>query len=1407
MKNNKLSKKLILSCVVAISFFMVGGVSHSESLSFTGQLKTMLPEVTVTNSNDPVSDVKDVTISVNQNAGICNITSNTAQAMRHGSKPVCRIEWDDPRGLSAYLNTLNGVVSGSGDHEFTYTLTMYDLDTFDPIHSDSYTVNFSAPVLPDAPVLTSNWQIKEDSLATTHDLYNRNEQHLSLAAQLTPRNYDQVIRFGDLACTIPEGQSSCTIPVGEKFDANAVPEITGTKLYDYTVTDPYAFINQPATNYVYNWDFRPPTIIATHVNVSSTLMPSVISEYGESVVLYHNQAAVVIESPHDIQDEAFYPTDPTLKVRLDTQELYVTDIINFGGIPIEFDLGTLYGDQLVDIAPINDPLRIGPYLIYVYDFSHIRDGLYDFTFSTEDGNANGEEETINDIYIDRYPPDIQFVINKVHHTSTSKPNVYSLSDITILAWGGWDDGATITSATLNGEPVSFETGTNNVKRLQERELPMNSQHYLSVTAQDATGNEFTKLLDFNYGNFSFAVTVDDVMQNIQPAKVLLRQTAGPYCVTTTSPELAQMYSAQYIESRSRGCTVEWLIKPNGLDATQINSLSRSTTILSQGLIAEPGVHPYHFRVHSYDAFGGSQIVFEGMGDFEVTALESPELIVGPLQIAANFDSYRHAVPEDRKLSILATVKAKTGSDIVVELYDDSGELVSKEVMRDVGAYARHTFRPDSLLSLNTAYDYKVRAYYLVQPENYIERAYDFYTVPGSDVRLTLEHQDYVMQGNSIEVLAKMGQRQSDNVSYDESMGQWNIGFFTYNSELRSFEPLSTTVDTDVSGISRISVTSEQIITNQNKFFARAKLITPYPEINITRRLSALYNVPVLSLGGISASLTSTEFVSPIPARFVAKIDYETMLDSSTAGDIIWQSSPDGDTWTELDRKRGLVNYLFTFDDPSELFVRAIVVNRLSGEYNYTNTAHFIAKPLPTIEVSGSHLVALGGLGVFEYTLNEYAQNNSNGVVQYSINNRATWNEMSPVQNLELTTATNLIVRTLIQPSGETPYYIYDEKSVSILPPRSLNLTFRADVTAAESGDKVNLASRFTSNSLYDEADYRYEMIMPDGSRHDTLSHEYTLAESDFSSGQATFLFRSWVDGLELETSETKSVSVEQIIYDQLPPTELIVQTPERVRFSFVNVRMIKPKSNTIPSSVKIEEDILLPAGGQLELSNRTPNIFRLLAKEEGTHPIRVRYFDNRGNERWHTEFVTITAPPEIRFDMKTRYYTENFRPPFRFSNSLSYRFGSPTDRLDRIEWYINDELLFSNKRTIINQTLEQAGDYKITTKIFSVYGQTAEVTESFTLEENKTPICEPYWEQRDRVKTLFANCTDYDGKIRRVGFTYLADADNESTTYRYFNPSMSFVEGFYDDSIPVQMTALDDSDAVTTLEVSWPQGE
>ena len=95
---------------------------YAEQVTFIGKVKTELPQVTITNSPDPVSDVKRFTLNVSPSGGICSIDVNQTNAMNHSVTPICLLTWDDPKGLDAHLRGLRGVVQGAGDHTVTYKL-------------------------------------------------------------------------------------------------------------------------------------------------------------------------------------------------------------------------------------------------------------------------------------------------------------------------------------------------------------------------------------------------------------------------------------------------------------------------------------------------------------------------------------------------------------------------------------------------------------------------------------------------------------------------------------------------------------------------------------------------------------------------------------------------------------------------------------------------------------------------------------------------------------------------------------------------------------------------------------------------------------------------------------------------------------------------------------------------------------------------------------------------------------------------------------------------------------------------------------------------------------------------------------------------------------------------------------
>jgi hypothetical protein len=1401
MNSKQKNQGLIFSIVTSL---MSASVISADSLTFKGNIETRLPEIQITSSGDPVADVKEFTLSVKPNAGVCAISPDVATAMNHGSTPICMIEWHDPQGLSTFLAGLKGVVSGEGEHTFGYTLKMFDLDSFENIHSSEYKVVFPSHLPPDAVTFNSSWKVKDPSTEISHDVYSRSESHLILEGAVTPRNYNQVIKFGNLECDIPEGSTECTIVVNETFyDKDA----EGQKLIPFTVTDPYGFINDETNDFTYNFDFRPPKIIDVHVNANADMLPEVITDYGDAVVLYHNQAAVAVESPHDSSDPLFLPTDPTLKITKN-KALHITNTVNYGGLNIKFNLGDIVGADDVMLEPINDPLIMGKNILYVYDFTEIKDGLYDFTFSTLDGNGNGEEKALTDIYVDRMPPDIQFVVNGRQHTSSSSALLYSISDLTILSWGGWVDGSRIESAKLNDEDISFSSGTDNVKRVEYLELPPNSINALEVTAVDAVGNKISKFLDFKFGSYLFKHKTQPVMAEVEPVNIDLSQSSGLYCVMFSDPDFAKMYSSEHAGQVTRGCTIEWLEIPVGLDVSMPKSLSRITSRIAEGKL-QAGNHGYAFIVHSHDAFGNVMAVYEGQGEIEVLPLQAPILNVGKPHIYNNYpDDYKYTNAADYNLTFRSYVETAVDANLVVELYDVANQLIHQRNYPTARGKTNTLFTIEDTLPLLAVSQYKVKAYYAARPDIYSEKPYYVYTVPGLSVRLHLEHATTIKEGDTFAITARLGKRTAGEISYLPDMGIWNIGLYRFDQIAQKYLPLKAPVKTDAQGKANLLISADEMLLNENRVMAIATLDIPYPEVDVKRMANSLFSVPVLSASGISAQLISNVYTAPVPARFITRLEYETDIDQNTAGEVLWQKSEDdGATWIDLARKKGLNTFLFTLDEPGEILARAVIQNRLSEEVYYTNTVKYVGFEEALIELVGSQLVATGAIGKYGYVLNDFALGNLQGQVEWSVDNKLTWQAMSENESLDIDTAMDLHVRALIQDDGNPPFYIYDEMTVSIIPPRQLTGLLTATTNRAEIGDVIDVTGRIVSSRLYDEGEYRYEIVLPDGTTVSDLTVNHTFVESDFINEKATFSFRSWINDMKLETIATRSIYITQITYDDLPPTNVEITNPERVNFSYVYVRLKKPLAWKLPKSVEINQDIILPPDGELELDYVYGLGIRLVAKKEGLHPITVRFYDNRGNEREHTVFVKILAPPPMHLEITTRFYGEYFRPPMRLSNSLRFKFGSPNDRLDYVEWSINDELIETDSRTIKQQLFTEPGEYKISAKMFSKFGQEAETSEIFTLQPNQKPVCEPYWEFRPRVRTLFANCKDYDGKIMRVAFIYVDGDGNERTVYRYFNPSFSFIEGFYDDSVAIKLEAFDDSDAVTVLPVNWATGE
>lgn len=1374
---------------------LMSGVADAEQLTFVGKVTTELPKVTITNSAEPVSDVKQFTLSVSANGGVCAIEADSDPAKQHKSQHTCLITWHDPAGLNAYLRGLQGVSKGSGTHTFKYTLSMFDKDTFIQIGQSEHSVTFAAPVAPDMPSMISQWQIKEDTPDKEHEIYSRNEKHTALVFTGTPRNYNQKIEFGGLSCEIPEKTTTCTIHVNRDFQKVSV---TGQDSTNYRATDTYNFFNPASEAIQYVWDFTPPEVSEVHVNADDSKLPKVITDYGDPLVLLHNQAAIVVKSPHiDKPGDWWLPTDPVLDIVPNAKQK-VTNQLTINSVPVTFNIGRPVAGSYV-ARPIAKPVKLGGHLVYVYDFSQVNDGLYDFNFSTLDKNGNGEKKTLPEIPVDRNPPDIQFVVNGRQHQSKAAVNLYSMSDITVAAWGGWPDGSKITTVKINDAPAEFVGGTDLIKRIKSTPLQLGSTNKVEVTAQDKTGNEVVKVLDFLYANAKFSHSSQPVMAAVQRASVNLKHHEGASCIAASSAELAHVFS-QAAKGLKRGCTIEWRELPAGLDVSGMKNISGSEIQLASGIIATAGQHSYAFDVIQHDAFGESQKVYEANGTIDVTPTTIPDLTVGNPHIAANFpESYKYSIPKSRPISVPAQIVHAKDAEVVLELRDEQQNIISTRLFVDGRPEHRHTFNlknDKTPLSLNVM---NVRAYYKANPDLYVEKPFNFFVLPSNQVRLSLTHPETAVSGVDIPILAQVGMSGTTGRYYLPEMGEWSIYLAKFDVASQKYMQINQPTKTDAEGKVSMTLPADDLLEAKNNVYAFANLVTPHAEVAQTLKANSLVNVPVLSTTGVSAQLSSEATTAPAPAQFLISLKFESQKDFASAGSITWQQSKDGNEWQVVESAQGQRSSFFQLKQPGEHYVRALITHKLMPDTTQTNVIKLTALAQPVIELSGDTRVLVGAVGQYSVSINQYALENSDGNVEWSLDNGATWEAMSATDQATISKSLDIKARLLI--NAEQPYYIYDSFTVEQIDPSAFRSLVTISDTKAEVGDEIDLTAVLLGTEGNLSVSRKYHFILPNGSQVEALEAKHVLQVSDFVDGRAKFAFKTWIDGHEMSTAMTKTMYVNHLNY-QFPKTDVLVSSQERVMYSSVAIYLTKPSRTELPKRVVFSEDITLPP--ELQIKRRAEKFLTIEGVKAGVYPITVRFFDNRGNEKEHIRFIEIIEPPEMVLEMNSRLEGQHLRPPIRLVSRLSAKLGASHDRLTSVKWFLNEKELSSDLLSTQRTVITEAGEYVLRAEVESMLGQTSQKSFAFKIEPNKKPYCEPFWEQRDRVITFNANCMDDDGKVARVDVKYFINESIQQTTTMFTVQHMSFMVGRLPTNKPLELTVLDDSGAEVQVTAPWP---
>lgn len=1357
-------------------------IANSEPVTYTGVVKTELPQLTIAPSEKLISDVKEFSIKPTKDAGICRLISDEALAKDHASRYKCLIKWSPTPGTAQDHIGITGLASGAGLRTFTYSLFLFDGGEFKPFYEGQTQATFDAPIPPSQPTVLSSWAIREPNLDTAHDLFNRKEQLSKIKLTSEKRNYDQVAHFSGSQCTIREDNDSCEIELNKDFLLTETE--AGTERQPFYVVDKYGFFKPDAKEFSLSWDFRPPEIVKYFVNTTDNRLPMIINDYGEPFVLYPDQAAVVVTSPHATKPgDWWYPTDPSLKLSV-ADGFNMTKTLRYEENPVTFNLQLR--DPKVDFiaTPVGKPKKINEHLIYTYDFQSVEDGLYDFTLSTLDINSNGKEEIYTDVSVDRLPPDLQFVVNKKQSLSKTV-NIYSLSDLTAMTWGGWPDGSEIFEATINGEPAEFVGGLPHIRKLEAKNLEINSINLLIVKARDSIGNQISKSIKFHFANYSFLHKAIDAFKAIESAKIELSQKEGLRCIYASSPELASIFS---VSTKHRGCTVTWQELPLGMEPVLPNPKGLNSYAIASGIMPSEGSFSYKFNINTHDYYGGSLKVYEGSGTLNVLPVKSPELIVGVPHIVENFgEDYVYSKNYRSQTQIPYQLKKSTKANVTVQLIDPSGQVVlnkeHKTSLPDITTRASYLDANELPVTLKK---YKVRAFYTNQPDVFTEKTINIFTTPDQGTRLYVNHEKTIFENSKFQIFANIARSENGVYKYTPEMGVWDI--YLAKIENRTYVPVTEKIRTDLNGQSVFLFDANEI-TENHELQVVADFVSPYPEVSARRISNSLLAVNVLRLSSINAELSTPEVSLPVPATFVIKTEFLEKIDQASSGQVRWEISDDGSTWSELPSKSEFI-YAHKIDEVKSQFIRASIAHAVTNELSYTNVIKLTAYKYPELNLTGNTTVVAGALTDFYHTISDYTESQSAGVVEWSLDDELTWQPMGQHERIAINKDQIINARILVKNEDATlpDFFVYDSIKVDAINPIALRPILKRSAYRLETGEQIEFTAKIKEQPYYPQDSIRYAYVLPSGQELSDLNLTHVLNETDFVSDTANFQFRAWVDGIKEQTMTTVKLPVHKIIY-AFPATRMTVNSLVKVKNTPFTAS-IEGSFSKLPSTVSIAVDWFLPPG--VEVIRTYPGNKKILLSmsEIGVHNIKASVSDNRGNSIEHQQLTEALDIPPMVIDLVGISSSEHMRPPMNYFLRTKINLGHSKDRVQKLQWSIDGEQIQGANSSVKIFDFTKPGIYKLSVDVETTLGQKQTASMNLEVLKNKPPRCSPFTDVRDHFFTINANCSDEDGRISNIEYRYLDKGEprliRSSSQTIIFNSRLQ-------PSIDAQIKAFDDS--------------
>ncbi|WP_240224743.1 hypothetical protein [Rheinheimera hassiensis] len=1381
--NNSQAATLILSLFAASLYAQDGPV-------FKGALIAQMPDVKSQMTDTPVAHVKDFSLTLNQDAHACRLTTDISLAKKGRDTQgrwVCLLEWgEETHSLTPKHLELSGLSNSSGNLSFAYTLSVFSGGQKMHLDSGSIPVGFLEPELPEILDYEVEWVRAENTHGVDHINYNRMDSASNLVVHAAPRPFNQRFFVDGKQCDINEGESRCQVRINREFAT--LNEKTGAFAYDGRLADTknYWDIGTPGIANLH-WDFREPSV--AHIAMNSALKGEdlTVSHDGLDVTLQPDEAIAFIKTPHyGLDGNWWVPKNPKLNLAL-SNGLSHSNLMVVNNNSIRFNVTGVAYDKNFSL-PSADPELRGEYLIYRYRMNELPDGLYDLSVAVSDDFDNSSSLTLNEQLLDRFAPDIK-VLSDRYVIEKNGTEIYFVSDLTVAAHGGWDDGTEITKVLVNNEPVELRGDSPKIKVPVGLDYPVNSEIQMQVFASDRAGNEAVKNLTLSYMPVEFGMrnVPESLYQAVETTRLALRQTKGVKCKTASSPELAITQA----RGPYKGCTIEWLELPDGLESEVL-----PYTFSLMGGINELGDQKLAYRVKFYNEQGDSVTAYEGESVINVKPSSQPTFSLMSLNKLGE-DVY--GVPFNTNQITRYEIKT-VPADTIMNVNTANGEMnASYEYAQRLraGEYSiRSTLsRPRSAerIAWNET-DYSIDVFHRRRPDAVSTEQFRLITLPDGGVRsrITLENKD-ATDADTLIAHVELGRYIRGSMTFDEtSMGKWQT-YLAYRKD-GEYVPISDTVDVDSSGKAMIPADAGLVFKNTSQVYAISTTKGPYPEYQRTIA-SASARVAVIQSEAVEGILSSRTIEAPVPFSASMRFEFTTGEDRAASVPVTWERSNDMINWETIETNPGQRIYSERITVAGTTYFRVRMANKLTSEVSYSESLRVVGFETPKIRLEGPHTVYAGQPAQLTVFTREDIDIAEDGFTEWSIDNGATWTAGNDTEIFELSASTNVMVRYRLSTTSDV---IGEEGYVSAN--YRVNVTDIVPVRIRASGPRqaeVGTSAELRGSALHAnsraEGTIVEQWVAPSGAVISGGDVSYTITEADIQDGEiGSFKFQAWVEGIKDGTINEATVDMTLWEYT-LPEISLTLMSRVQIAPATIVARVDVPYFYA--PGVELTYEWLLTE--HVEVSRTSSSLTYLTAKNPGVHQIGIRVSDNRGNTREVFEFIDIVNADPMVAGMEIRPSNSYMRAPLAVSVRTNAKAGHPDDKIEAYKWFINGQPIEKETRPYATLQLEEAGDYDLTVEFLSKFGQLETLTERVSVTPNQPPICEPYFSEYSSSVTLFSNCSDVDGKI--IGIKYQWRDDGYETSG---GTQLRFTKSLHE-SLDVTIRATDDSGAETTSVVKW----